>query len=170
MKIKINKEELKTIINESINKVLEENKRGLLNEMAIPRKDYKGKIDSLMPQILENWCLVRFCSIVDRTEYKIHWSDELRGHLLTVSRFSIKGNDSEESRMKVLHEIWAENDFGQPRFLNMTIANKFIQEGIDISTAEYGQVLSDCIASEHELFNVIISRDVSIITKYAKSI
>ncbi|MCQ2199435.1 MAG: hypothetical protein MJZ19_06920 [Paludibacteraceae bacterium] len=170
MKIRISEKKLHTILSEKIRAVLEENKRGMLNEMALPRKDYKDKVDSLIPQILENWCLVRYCSITDRTEYKIHWSDELRGHLLTVSRFSIKGNDSIESRKKVLQEIWTENDYNQAQFLNMTVVNKFIKEGIDTSTAEYGQVLKDCIDAEQDLFDIILSRDVDLITNYSRNI
>lgn len=170
MKIRISEKKLHSILSEEIRAVLEENKRGSLNEMALPRKSYKEKVDSLIPQILENWCLVHYCTIIGRTEYKIHWSDELRGHLLTISRFSIKGNDSVESRMKVLQELWEENDYNQVQFLNMTVASKFIKEGIDISSTEYGQVLGDCIVSEQELFDVIISRDIALIANYSRSI
>lgn len=170
MKIRISEKKLHTILSENICAVLEENKRGMLNEMALPRKDYKDKVDSLIPQILENWCLVRYCTITGRTEYKIHWSDELRGHLLTISRFSIKGNDSIESRRKVLQEIWSENDYNQTQFLNMTVVNKFLKEGIDTSVAEYGQVLKDCIDAEQDLFDVILSRNVELITNYSRNI
>ena len=170
MKVRISEKKLHTILSEEIRAVLEENKRGMLNEMALPRKNYKDKVDSLIPQILENWCLVHYCSIIGRTEYKTHWSDELRGHLLTASRFSIKESDSMESRMKVLQELWSENDYSQVQFLNMTVVNKFIKEGIDTSAAEYGQVLEDCIGSEQDLFNVILSRDIALITNYSRSI
>ena len=170
MKVRISEKKLHTILSEEIRAVLEENKRGMLNEMALPRKNYKDKVDSLIPHILENWCLVHYCSIIGRTEYKTHWSDELRGHLLTASRFSIKENDSMESRMKVLQDLWSENDYSQVQFLNMTVVNKFIKEGIDTSAAEYGQVLEDCIGSEQDLFNVILSRDIALITNYSRSI
>lgn len=75
-----------------------------------------------------------------------------------------------ESRMKVLQELWSENDYSQVQFLNMTVVNKFIKEGIDTSAAEYGQVLEDCIGSEQDLFNVILSRDIALITNYSRSI
>lgn len=106
----------------------------MLNEMALPLKNYKDKVDSLIPQILENWCLAHYCSIIGKTEYQIHWSDELRSNLLTASRFSIKGNDSVETRMKVLQELWSENDYNQAQFLNMTVVNKFIKEVYKITT------------------------------------
>lgn len=38
-----NKEKLHQIITEAIKQVLEENKKGVLNEMALPRKNYKEK-------------------------------------------------------------------------------------------------------------------------------
>ena len=157
------------ILKEEIQKVLDYN-RGILFEFAIPRKTYKKRIDDLIPQILENWCLVHFCTIVGQTQYKKHWSDELRGHLLTVSRLSIKGNDSDESRNNVLEEIWDENDYANPMFLNMTVINKFIQEKIDTKTDIYGQVIEDCINDRQHIFNAILSRNIDTINEYVETI
>jgi len=158
---------LTNIISECIHQALNEE---MLCEMALPRKTYKEKVDGLIPQILENWCLVRYCSILGLEHNKSHWSDELRGHLLTVSRFSIKGNDSIQSRRKIFLEIWEENDYDKSQFLNMTIANKFLKEGFDLSSIEYEQAIKDCIDSEQKLFEAILSRDVEFITNYARTI
>lgn len=169
-KIILTEQELSNILKESIKAVLEENERKLLTEMAFPRKDYKQKVASIIPQILENWCLVRYCSITNRTECKQHWSDELRGYISTASRFSIRGNDSKQARTKVLNEIWNENDYNLPQYLNLTIANKFIVENIDITSQQYRQVLSDNISSINNLFQIILSRDINIIQEYVNNI
>lgn len=123
-----------------------------------------------MPQILENWCLVHYCTLTDRSNYKIHWTDELRGHILTASRFSIKGNDSSEARLKVLTEVIDENDYTDPQFLNLTIVNKFIKEKIDTSSETYGQVLEDCITYIQSICDAILSRDKDQITIYVRNI
>ena len=151
----------KNIIKEEIQRVIEANvNRELLNEMALPRKTYKKRIDELMPQVLENWCLVHYCTIIGQTQYKKHWSEELRGHLITVSRLSIK----------VLQEIWDENDFNDAKYLNLTVVNKFLIENFDVKCAEYGQTLEDCINSTQYIFNAILSRNQDVIIDYINTI
>ena len=34
-----------------------------LNEMAMPLSLYKDKVADILPQIIENWCLVYYCRI-----------------------------------------------------------------------------------------------------------
>ena len=169
-KIVHNEDSIKRIIRESIGKVLKENKDGILLEMALPRKTYKERIVNLIPQLLENWCLVRYCTIVGNIPTKSHWQSELRGVILTISRLTMSGNDSVESRHKVLDEIWNDEDYYIPHTLNMTIANKFITENISIKSEEYGNVLLDCIESKENIFNVILQRDIESITRYVENI
>ena len=169
--MKINEEKIHNALMEAIDKVLKENKnRTLLNEMALPRKTYKERVDNLIPQVLENWCLVHYCTLINREENKSHWMGELRGYLLTLSRLSISGNDSLDSRTRVFKEIWEENDYNNPEFLNLTIANKFITENIETTSKEYGQMLADCIESTSNIYNAILSRNINVISEYVSSI
>lgn len=161
---------LKSIISEEIGELQKENHKKILNEMTFPRKTYKEKIDSLIPQLLEKWCLIHYCTITGGGESKNNWRNELRVCFNTISRFLIKENDSMKSRLKVLTEIWDDNDFSNPTFLDLTIANKFIKENIGIDTTEYGKVISDCINSAQNIFDVILSRDILLIAKYVKTI
>ena len=138
----------------------------LIKESILEILKAKEKIDNEIPQILTNWCLVRFCSLTKRMQTKEHWFGELRGHLITASRFSIKENDSFEKREKVLNEIFNENDYYKPHFLNLTICNKFIKENINIKSEEYVQTILDCINNFKCIFNIILSRDVDLIKQY----
>ena len=61
-KIKLNEVELRRLIKESVKQVLESKEKQILLEMAFSRKIYKEKVDNEIPQILTNWCLVRYCS------------------------------------------------------------------------------------------------------------
>lgn len=169
-KCNLSEGQIHNILLEEVAKLLENNKRLILNEMALPRKTYKKRIDDLMPQVLENWCLVHYCTVIEQEQYKVHWSGELRVHLLTMTRLSISNNDSKESRLKVLQEIWDENDYGKPEFLNLTVVNKFIEEQIDITSQEYGYVIADCIGAMQNIFNAILSRDVNYIQEYIQTI
>lgn len=157
-------------IRQTIRRILNESKYGMLNEMAYKRNVYKEKIDNIFPQILENWCLIRYCTITKREKTKNHWIDELRGFLSSASRFSIKGNDSANSRLKVLNEIINDNDYSLPQFVNLTVGNKFIIEKIDTSSKEYYQTINDCCNNLQNIANIILSRSLQEINRYAFSI
>ena len=155
---------------ESVKQVLEAREKHLLMEMAYPRGVYKRKIDDEFPHILINWCLVHYCTITGKPLSKEHWKRELRGHLATASRYSIKGNDAPEKRLKVFNEVWEENDFSTPIAVNLTVHNKFYEEGIDTKSDEYATTLIDCINNAQGIFNAILSRNTDAITQYVETI
>ena len=166
-----NKENLYSKLKEATLDVLNENRKELLTEIAFNRNEYKSKIDNLFPQVLQNWCLVHYYTLIGRNDTKNHWSDELRGHMFTVSRYRIKGNDSFKTREKILYEIWEDNDYDIPKFLNMAIINKMLEEpNIDVDSNNYRQTIVDCIKAKQNIFNVILSRDVQTIYNYSRSI
>lgn len=169
-KVNLSESQLREIIKESVKQVLEAKEKHLLMEMPYPRNVYKEKIDNEMPQILINWCLVHYCTQTGEIQLKKHWKGELRGHLSTAARHSIKGNDAPEKRLKVFNEIWEENDYSMPNSMNLTIYNKFYEEGIDTQSDEYATTIIDCIKGIQELFNVILSRNTETITQYVESI
>lgn len=161
---------IRKAIRESVKKVLEEKKKGLLLEMPYPRSTYKSKVDSELPQIFINWCLVRYRTITNTEPYKKHWKGKTRGHMFNAARYTLKGNDSIETRRKVFNELLNENDYSQPQTMNLVICNKFIEEQIDIETDEYEQVIIDCINSIQKIFELILKRNIQEITSYIETI
>ncbi len=161
---------IREIIRESVKKVLEEKKRGLIVEMPYPRGTYKDTVDSELPQVFINWCLVRHRTITNTESYKKHWKGKTRGHMFTAARYSLKGNDSIETRRKVFNEILLENDYNLPQTMNLVICNKFIEEHIDIESKEYEQVIIDCINNIQTIFELILNRNVQDISSYVESI
>ena len=46
-------------------------------EMAYSRQDYLHRIMGLNKQIVENWCLVKYCNLDDIENYnRLHWSNK----------------------------------------------------------------------------------------------
>ena len=60
----------------------------------------------------------------------------------------MKGNDSIEARQKVFEEVWADEDYNNPQLLTMVIANKFINEGIDVNSESVTRSIMDCIKAK----------------------
>ena len=163
----LTEEKLREIIRDTITKIIE---TPMLCEMSFPRKTYKEKVRGLSIQLLENWCLVRYCTIVGQTIYKKHWSDELQTHMLTISRWSLKQNDNIQARKKVFDEIWMEEDYNDPQFLTMVVANKFMQEGISIKSDNFIQCIADCINDTNNMIEVILQRNIDEIVSYISKI
>lgn len=170
MKKIIKETELRRIIKESIEKVLNEQGKHVLLEMPLHRKNYKERLTNELPQVIINWCLVHYCTIVGQKHLKEHWKDELLGHIFNISSLSIKENDKPQKRLKVLSEIWIEDDYNKPENLTLKVCNKFIKEQININSEEYITTIQDCLNCPKELFNVIISRDIETIRNYINSI
>lgn len=64
------------------NYVLEALSQTWIFEMAYSRQDYLYRIMNLNKQIVENWCLVKYCNLYDEENYnRLHWSNELISHL-----------------------------------------------------------------------------------------
>ena len=166
MKKRITESELRSIIKESVKKVLEGREKHLLLEMPLHRKNYKERLTNELPQVIINWCLVHYCTIVGQEHLKEHWKGELRGHIFNMSSLSIKENDSVEKRLKVLSEIWVEDDYDKPENLTLKVCNKFINEGINIDSEEYITTIQDCLNCKDGLFNVILSRDIEATRSY----
>jgi hypothetical protein len=169
-KTTLDETQMREMIAESVEQVLEARKKHMLTEMAFPMGIYKQKIDNIFPQILTHWCLVHYCTITCDPLSKEQWKEELRGHLATTAKYSIKRNDAPDKRLKVFHEVWEENDFSLPNTINLTVYNKFFEEGIDVRSDDYATTLIDCISSAQGIFDAILSRNTDTIRQYVETV
>lgn len=147
---------LRKLIQEEIEKIR-------LDEMAIARKDFKAKVDSLLPQIIENLCLVLYDVYADRSIYKTHWAREMRGHLMTLLRLDVKGKNNYVCRRKVMDEVIADNDFDIPNKISLTIDTKFRMERIDMDSPVAMKVVQDAFPYLNELLDCVCRQDVGIL-------
>ena len=168
------RQELETLVRKIVTECLnEERNRMLLNEMSFNRNVFKDKVGDLSQQILENWCLIRYCTLRKNMEdLKKHWMSELKGHLLSVMRFKLKGDDKYETRLKVIKEIWNEYEYFNTYNLDITIRHKFEEENVDtINDTFYNEVIKDCIEYGNEdLIEIIAMRDANEIYDYINTI
>lgn len=65
-----------------------------LYEMALPRKYFIARVDCLIPQIVENYCLTKYAKKTNNRLYH-HWKTELLGHCKTIRGLTPKSGDKE---------------------------------------------------------------------------
>lgn len=93
-------------------------------------KDYKNRVDGLRFQLVENWCLCKYCNIFDRDNPNFnHWKIELRSVLKNLKMINIKGNID---KYKVLSKMLIEDyDYNDSRMIFRIIEDKFDDEHIN---------------------------------------
>lgn len=168
--MEINENNLKQLIELIVKEELNKYSKKLVLEYALERGVYKFRLENELPQIIENWCLVHFCTLTNRDETKIHWKGELRGHFLNATNLNLTKNNKEDKRRKVLDEIWNDYDYNLSVTISTAIANKFIKENINIKSDVFKQVVDDFIQSSEEIKNVILSKNIDLIADYVEKI
>lgn len=99
-----------------------------LNEMAIPLKDFKNRVDSLRLQLIENWCLCKYCQMYAKTNPNFnHWKIELRAQMDNIKSLNIKGGN----KLRTLTKMFiTDYDFDDASTIYRIIIGKFNREGI----------------------------------------
>ena len=122
-------------------------------EMAYSRQKYMDILDGLKRQILENWILIRFCTLSGRTENKEHWKDELDAHIINLYDMTLKVNNKKNASKEVLIDM-AEYD-NEDRIIK-TIYGKCKKEQIDIKDENIIQACKDWVKyGIHEIIDII---------------
>ena len=129
---------------------------GILNEMAVSLKEYQSNVEDLRFQIIENWCLCKWCQLYDPTNKDFnHWKKELKAFIQKLKFIEIKNR---MSKKKALDRIWIDKcDMKKPNMIFNIIVDKFDGEQImdvkqrkAVALAFSNQLdgLIDCIANK----------------------
>lgn len=106
-------------------------KRCYLTEMAISLLAFNEKLESRINQILQNWCLVRFCDDnVKHPAYinRNHWASELYALMTDISSYKLKSGRKDKTVYNVLaNELELDNSYE----IEKRIKRKFIIEGLE---------------------------------------
>ena len=143
-----------------------------LNEMAMPLSLYKDKVADILPQIIENWCLVYYCRISGtHQELRNHWASELSAAMGKIANMNIKGGNHAVVRMKALFYVWNLYDYDTSEMvISNVIWNKFRKENIDTTSEFYSDTISAFLKSTKEIIDVLLSQSAEQIEEYIRNI
>ena len=135
---KITETQLKEAVNETVNDVL--NRIGIINEMAVPLKSYRARVDGLRFQLVENWCLCKWCQLFNpECENFAHWVTELKTCIDNLKFLDIKNNiDKRKTLIKMLVKDY---DYDNANMIERIIRGKFVRENITDNTQKSKYVL-----------------------------
>ena len=114
-------------LNETVSDVL--NRIGAVNEMAVPLKAYKTRVDGLRFLLVENWCLCKWCQLYNpECENFAHWASELKACIDNLKFIEIKNGIN---KMKVLNRMLVSDyDYDDENMIERIVRGKFVREHI----------------------------------------
>lgn len=165
----ITEKKLKSIIAECISQII--NERLELSEMSIPCKEYKERIEKLSQQLLEKWCLVRWCSNAKQKNRPLrnHWAKQLRGYFISMAYLNLKDGNFPK-RLKLVREIWKMRDFDDVTTVKLIVSGKFDDEDIDRNSEAFLQTIEDCAQAANDITMLIALRDYDRICQYIEKL
>lgn len=165
----ITEKKLKSIIAECVSQII--NERLELSEMSIPRKEYKERIENLSQQLLENWCLVRWCRSANLKTHPLrnHWAKELRTHFIAMANLNMKDGDYPK-RLKLVREIWKKRDFDIVDTVRLIVSGKFDDEQIDRNSEAFQKTIEECAYAANDITMLIALRDYDRINQYIEKL
>ena len=97
--------------------------------MAVPLKAYKARVDGLRFQLVENWCLCKWCQLFKpECENFVHWITELKSCFDNLKFLDIKnGIDKRRTLTRMLVNDY---DYNNANMIERIIRGKFVRENI----------------------------------------
>lgn len=152
----------KDVLNMPVSKTLEklDEEKKLVTEMALSLKDFKKRLDGLRFQLIENWCLCKFCQLYDTESNNFwHWLGELHACLRNLRDFEIKGKISK--RKTIVKTLVDDYDYNQPRKILEIIRDKFDAENM-VDASKRKNVAESFVSSLDELIGILSSTETSL--------
>jgi ethanolamine utilization protein EutP (predicted NTPase) len=77
--------------------------RSYIFEMAYERREYMNKLFELRLQLVENWALIRYCSLYDNENLnKNHWKKELFAHISNLNKMKLKVDKTRATEQELI--------------------------------------------------------------------
>lgn len=142
--------------------IIEQLSKTTLFEMAIDRAEYSQLASNMIEQIVENWCLVHYCTLYDIDNInKNHWKQELDAYCYRLFR-TITKND----KQRILEQVWIrDNELNKKEVVIQWMKRKFRIEQIK-DRAQQEQICQDFAKQIDHIIFLISGKDYQELYRY----
>lgn len=135
-----------------------------ITEMAIKLGEFRNNSEGIINQIIQNWCLVRWCdeNMYDNISIRLrnHWASELKTNMLKISNAKLKGNRKD----KVINNLVIKTlEYDDMTNIARIIRNKFAKEGL---SKYINSIAFECAENINKICNIISNGTKSDIDDY----
>ena len=151
------------LIMRTLTEILVESLQGThIFEMANNRENYMNDVHHLADQIVQNWCLVKYCNLYDEENYnRLHWSKELIAHLDNLRKQKLKKGIN---KIRATQQVLIDRDeFNDPDMVYTTIESKFDMENIE---TDLNILSKEFVKDLNKIIDLICNKTYSDIKKY----
>ena len=134
-----------------------------ITEMAIKLGEFRNNSEGIINQIIENWCLVKWCDMypneLTSKRLRNHWALELINHMLRINNIKLKGSRKDKALHNLVIKTLEYNDWIE---IAKIIRNKFEKERLE----KYINIISEECANNIENICNILCSDENTIKEY----
>ena len=117
------------IVNESVESTIKRISSGIVNGIAVPLKTFRQRVDGLRFQLIEDWCLLKYCQLYSPNNVNLtHWSSEFIACADYIRGSEIKRFMNKQTTINKMLVI--DYDYNQSRKILPIIRDKFDLEKI----------------------------------------
>lgn len=134
-----------------------------ITEMAIKLGEFRNNSEGIINQIIENWCLVKWCDMypneLTSKRLRNHWALELINNMLRINNIKLKGSRKDKALHNLVIKTLEYNDWIE---IAKIIRNKFEKERLE----KYINIISEECANNIENICNILCSDENTIKEY----
>lgn len=133
-------------------------RESLIYEMADNLSTFRLKLQDIMPQVIENWCLVKWCDMnpdeLTSKRLRNYWATELKAYMNKIVDRKVKCGRKDKV---IISSIIDEMELNDKNEVANLIRNKFTKEGLE----KYINVMAEECANNIKIICNVLSK-----TKY----
>lgn len=149
-------------MNRIIEDIVKAFSKSALFEMALDRANFVKLTSNLAPQIVENWCMIHYCTLFDPNNLnKNHWKQELDAYCYRLYNTKTKNN-----KQRILEQVFIQdNELNNKDVVYKWMQRKFRIEQIN-DIDHQNQICEDFIKYIEHLIYLISCCDYQELYRY----
>lgn len=128
-----------------------------ISEMATKLSDFRMDVKNVINQIIENWCLVKWCddnpNELISNRLRNHWATELKGYMNFIAGINLKSGKKDKVLKSILIDD-LELDYGNS--ISIIIRKKFDKEGL---SKYINKISFECANQINRIINILASNE-----------
>lgn len=128
-------------------------KKFFITEMAIKLGEFRNKTEGIINQVIENWCLVKWCddnpNELTSKRLRNHWASELIGHMKSIIDIKLKSGRKDKALKNLMIDTMELNDSVE---ISRRIRKKFNDEGL---SKYINKISFDCSKHIEEILEIL---------------
>lgn len=146
-----------------------------ITEMANSLNDFERLLDNVLEQLIENWCLIRFCDLYPTLniskQNRNHWCAEFKSYANKIINTKIKSGRKDKAIKRVIINKAELNDWNEvANIIRNKLCTTFVEQSLHVNKeglSKYIYKLSnECANNINNICNILSTDDKNNVDDY----